>query len=219
MEDSLVVEDLAAEEAVAVDSKIIEANTLDKEKCFKRELSYIKNERIRESAVSLVKLVPDYFFHEAASSTGKYHPSFSQGEGGLLRHTKAAVRIAKELLSTKTIGEHYTSDERDLIIIALILHDSIKRGEGEAYTRFDHPLLASSFVRKNKDKTNLSEAEIDLVCSMIETHMGEWTKDYNGNEVLVAPKNKYQKFVHMCDLLSSKKFLDIKFDENNDIVY
>ena len=27
--------------------------------------------------------------------------------------------------------------------------------------------------------------------------------------------NKYQKFVHMCDYLASKKFLDIKFENNN----
>lgn len=213
--DSLLAVDSAAEEVEAVAS-----NTLVKSEVFARELEYINNSRIRESASTLINLIPDYFFHDAASSTGKYHPEFSQGEGGLLRHTKAAVRIAKEILSTKTFSDHYTSDERDLMILALIMHDSLKRGEAhEEYTRFDHPLLASNYIRKNKDKTKLTNDEIDLLCSMIETHMGEWTTDYSGVEVLKPPVNKYQKFVHLCDLLSSKKFLNISFDKDNNIIY
>ena len=44
--------------------------------------------------------------------------------------------------------------------------------------------------------------------------MGPWTKDYKGNEVLPKPVNKYQKFVHMCDYLASRKFLNINFKEN-----
>ena len=58
------------------------------------------------------------------------------------------------------------------------------------------------------------DSEIELICSVIETHMGEWTRDYKGNEVLEKPKTKYQKFVHMCDFLSSRKFLNIEFDGN-----
>ena len=44
-----------------------------------------------------------------------------------------------------------------------------------------------------------------------------WKKDYNGNEVLPYPKNKYQNFVHMCDYLASRKVIDVKFDNNNNI--
>ena len=66
----------------------------------------------------------------------------------------------------------------------------------------------------NKDKIGLSDDEIDFVCSVIETHMGEWNKDFNGNEVLPVPKNKYQRFVHMCDFLAAKKFIDVPFTDN-----
>ena len=45
--------------------------------------------------------------------------------------------------------------------------------------------------------------------------MGPWNTDYDGNEILPKPKTKYENFVHMCDFLSSKKFLDVKFDNNN----
>ena len=66
---------------------------------FKEETNYIKNDRIRQSAETLIEQIPDYFFEVGASSTGKHHPSFSNGEGGLLRHTKTATRIGKEILA------------------------------------------------------------------------------------------------------------------------
>ena len=71
---------------------------INKLKLLDKEITYIQNERIRESLKIIIEMIPDYFFTEAASSTGKYHPEFSQGEGGLLRHTKAAVKVANTLL-------------------------------------------------------------------------------------------------------------------------
>ena len=38
-----------------------------------------------------------------------------------------------------------------------------------------------------------------------------------GVEVLEKPKTKYQNFVHMCDYLASKKFLNVVFDKDNNI--
>lgn len=198
-----------------MDSKV---EVLNKQEIFRTEINYISNDRIKKSALVLVGLIPDYFFSEEASSTGKYHPAFSQGEGGLLRHVKVAVKFAKEIFMTSTFGDHYTSDERDLIYLALIMHDSVKRGDNERYTRVDHPLLASKLIRDNKDKLELTNDELDLLCSMIETHMGEWVNDYRGNKVLEPPTSKYQKFVHLCDYLSSKKFIDVKFDDKNDVI-
>ena len=98
-----------------------------KAKVFTTEINYIKNDRIKESLVNLINLIPDYFFTEAASSTGKYHPSFSQGVGGLVRHTKVAVKIANTLLINDSIGYKFTKDEKDLIILSLVMHDSVKR--------------------------------------------------------------------------------------------
>ena len=64
------------------------------------------------------------------------------------------------------------------------------------------------------DKLTLEDEEIEFICSCVETHMGQWTTDYKGNEVLKKPVSKYQRFVHMCDYLSAQKFLDVKFDGN-----
>lgn len=186
---------------------------------FIKELFYIKNPRIRESANNLVNLLPEYFYHIPASSTGKYHPKYALGDGGLLRHTKVVVRIGYELLSNNSIGHSFTSDEKDLLLIAMMLHDGLKSGLiQEKYTRYDHPLLAAKFVLDNQDKTKLTDNEVKLVANAIESHMGEWNTDYNGNEILPKPSNKYQRMVHMCDFLASKKFIEVEFDKLNNIV-
>ena len=187
-----------------------------KSKVFSKEISYIKNQKYRENIEKVINMLPDYFFEVAASSTGKYHPKFSLGKGGLVRHTKAAVRIAKELLDNNTIGSVFNNDEKDLILSGLIIHDGLKHGINYSeYTVFDHPLQISKFLKDHKDKLDYSESEINFICSIVETHMGEWTTDYKGNEILKKPTNKYQKFVHMCDFLASRKFLDITFKDDN----
>ena len=190
-----------------------------KKELLKQELEYIKNDRIRKSAEILVELIPDYFFKVPASSTGKYHPSFSNGDGGLLRHTKVATRIGKEILSLEYTNNLFTEDEKDLLILGIMLHDTQKLGkEEEKYTRFDHPLLAADFIEQNKEKTELTKEEVELLKRVISSHMGEWNKSYYSKVELPKPSDKYEFFVHMFDYLSSKKFLDVKFDENNNII-
>ena len=66
---------------------------------FNKELSYIKNSEILIMTEKAINHLPEYFFSVASSSSGKYHPSFSLGEGGLYRHTKFAVEIAVNLWS------------------------------------------------------------------------------------------------------------------------
>lgn len=191
---------------------------MNKSEIFKKELSYIKNDDIRESAIYMINILPDYFFEVPASSTGKYHPEFAASFGGLVKHTKVAVRIAYELLSNNSLNK-FTDDEKDLIIMAIILHDGLKSGiNQERYTRFDHPLLVSDYIKENKGNLKLTENELNELCNMISSHMGEWNTDYNGNEILPKPSSAKERFVHMCDFLSSKKFLNVEFD-NLDIKY
>ena len=191
---------------------------MNREEIFRNELEFIKSNRIRKSCIEMLKVLPDYFFEIEASSTGKYHPNYALGKGGLVRHTKAAVRIANELLGDVCIGDKYTQDEKDLMIMALILHDGVKSGvPKEKYTRFDHPIMMGQMIMDNEENMELEMEEIEFLDDVIKTHMGPWTTDYNGVEVLERPKTKYQNFVHMCDFLASRKFLEVPFDENNNI--
>ena len=179
---------------------------------FNKEYGYIKNDKKKNDIKYLVSKLPDYFFEIPASSTGKYHPDFASTSHGLVKHTKVAVRIAKELLDNPGLN-NFTDDEKDIIIMALILHDGCKSGMvKEKYTRFDHPLIICDLINENRSKLSLNDDEVNLLTKIISSHMGIWNKDYNGNEVLPIPKDKYQRFVHLCDYLSSKKFIDVKFD-------
>ncbi len=185
---------------------------MEKIEYFNKEYSYIKDNKKREDVKYLVNKLPDYFFEIPASSTGKYHPSFASSENGLVKHTKVVVRIAKELLDNPGLN-NFKDNEKDIIIMAIILHDGCKSDiVKENYTRFDHPLIVSQLIKENRSSLSLNDEEMDLLIRVISSHMGIWNKDYNGNEILPIPKDKYQRFVHMCDYLSSKKFLDVKFD-------
>lgn len=188
-----------------------------KHEVFNKELSYIKDDRIKTSTITILDMLPDYFYEIPASSTGKYHPEFSLGKGGLVRHVKVAVRLAKELLDNPSIGSKYTNNEKDIMLMSLILHDGLKSGlVYNRYTQANHPTLIKDFVNENKSKLSLTDNELDLFSHAVESHMGPWNTDYEGREILPKPKTKYENFVHMCDFLSSKKFLNVKF-ENNEI--
>lgn len=185
---------------------------------FNNELELIKNDRLRKSCEVLLNELPDYFYEIPASSTGKYHPKFALGEGGLVRHTKVAVRIAYEIIKTQSIGNVFTDDEKDLILISLMLHDGLKEGfPKKKYTKFDHPILAANFVKDKANLTELTSEEVKLISTNISSHMGEWNKSDYSDITLPLPKNKYQKMVHMCDLLASRKFINVEFD-GNDII-
>lgn len=188
---------------------------MDKVSYFDKEYCYIKDDKKREDLKYLVSELPDYFFEIPASSTGKYHPEFASTKNGLVKHTKVAIRIAKELLDNPGLN-NFKDNEKDIIIMALTLHDGLKKGNPEEkYTKVDHPLLVSSFIRERKDKLSLNNEELDLLTRIISSHMGIWNKDFNDNEVLPVPKDKYERFVHMCDYLSSKKFINVEFDDVN----
>ena len=192
---------------------------MDRSNIFKTELNYIKNEDYKASAKKLLDLVPDYFFEIPAASTGKYHPSFAQGEGGLIRHTKAALRIANELLSLEYMNKEYTEREKDLLLIAILFHDTIKLGNPrEKYTRFDHPLLAASFIKDNQSITTFKNEDIKFLERTISSHMGQWNKNSYSDIILPKPSDKYEFFVHECDYLASRNFMDIKFNEKSEIL-
>lgn len=183
---------------------------MDRLDIFKTELSYIRNPKIKEFTEKALNSLPEYFFSIPASSTGKYHPSYALGEGGLVRHTQAAVRIAIELFRTDIFI--YTDDEKDLLISSLILHDGCKSGlDHSKYTLTEHPLIVAKFIKQNNDI--LDETNINIIATNIESHMGKWDYDYkNKKKVLPNPKNKMQRFVHMCDYLASRKCLEFNFN-------
>lgn len=183
---------------------------------FKNELAWIQDEAIRSFVHDALEKLPDYFFHVAASSTGKYHPSYALNEGGLVRHTKAAVIICKDLLGLEMFNK-FTMIQRDIMLGALLLHDGMKHGVNDSvYTRSDHPIIIADWL---EDKENgmdiydrISKENADLFLSCLRSHMGQWNTDYKTHEeILPKPVTQMEKFVHLCDYLASRKYLELNF--------
>ena len=192
---------------------------MNKIEIFKNEINKISDERLRKNLEIIIDNLPDYFFSIPASSTGKYHPSFTLGECGLVRHSKVAFKIAYDLLSISTFNDDFSPLEKDLLLMSVLIHDGLKKGKiEEKYTRFDHPILMGEYIKELKDKLTLKDDEIEFISDVIKSHMGEWNTNQYSKVILPLPETKYQKFVHRCDYLASRKFLDVRFDDNNNII-
>ena len=184
---------------------------MDKLSILKDEISLIKDASIREFTESAVDLMPDYIFTIPASSSGKYHPNYALGDGGLIRHVKAAVKIAVTLFGNETITGTFDVHKRDLVISALILHDGTKSGiPKSSYTVEKHPTL---MVEHLQSKLDIKHSGIlNEVAPLIASHMGQWNTDRSGREVNPKPKSATERFVHLCDYLASRKFLEVNFN-------
>jgi 23S rRNA maturation-related 3'-5' exoribonuclease YhaM len=183
---------------------------------FSKELGYISSPAIRSFVAAVLKEVPEYFFHIPASSTGKYHPAYALGEGGLVRHVHAAIGIARDLFEMSP--EEFSTPDRDCIIAALILHDCMKNGDGsDPHTVTNHPSLMADkvvqFSLADHPDWQLRSEDVYIISTLIETHMGRWVEDPKTKMVVLSkPKTAMQKWVHLCDYLASRKHLEYKFD-------
>ena len=182
---------------------------MNKIQLLQNELNLIKDASLRTFISACVSFAPDYFFTIPASTTGKYHPEYSLGEGGLIRHTKAAVLLAEDLLRL----EQYSHLPHDEIIAALILHDCCKKGpagQESMYTVSEHPLHARDFVLENAQLLGFSSEKTNMICDLIASHMGQWNTGYHSDvEILPKPNSEAEKFVHLCDYLASRRFLHV----------
>ena len=153
-------------------------------------LTTIVNEDIRKFAEVLVDGLPQYIWEVGASSTGKYHPAYSLGVGGLMRHQIAVVRFLNYFFELEQYNTNFTSREMDLMRVAGLVHDGRKSGEQTDYnrskfTKFDHPIQMANVIRSYNGKY-LNPDEIEFIASTIESHMGQWNTDYDGNELLLS---------------------------------
>lgn len=179
-------------------------------------LDTIQDEEIRTFAYVLVDNLPDYIWEVGASSTGKYHPAYSLGQGGLMRHQIAVVRFLNFFFELEQYRAKFTSREMDLMRVAGLVHDGRKSGEQTDYTRskftkFDHPMQMANIIR-SYDGQFLNHDDLEFMAHCIESHMGQWNTDRKSSVVLPKPMDEYQQFVHLADYLASRKDLTMAFD-------
>ena len=199
---------------------------LDEKELFRRtcleEFSAMKPALCKFS-LGLIEALPSWFWTEAASSSGKHHPAFSLGDGGLARHSLMVFRWLKSLVESLP-DAHAIQDSIPAMTIAALFHDCCKRGDGEVpseHTRFEHPILAAKFIMDRadefiKDNKEFLEITVDdedsfrqdiaVAASCIQTHMGRFNVDSRSDVVLPLPRSAQQQLVHLADYCASRKF-------------
>lgn len=145
-----------------------------REELLMEEIDSISNPIIRGLVEKAFDNVDDRFYIEAASTTAKYHPEFSLGEGGLVRHTLAVVHFTKRLIAAHDELMPY---EKDLLIAAALLHDTCKCGlEFESqWTVFEHPLLVYRLLEV-KELSGEEAMFWNSINTLVVSHMGQWNK-------------------------------------------
>lgn len=173
---------------------------------FEREISLIKEEVHRDFIKYYFSyFCPSYFWEIGASSSGKYHPAFSQGTGGLVRHTKAVVMFAEELLRMSSYS--YMKDEyKDYVIMACLLHDTCKYGV-DKYNKAEYKNHARNAAFNVIGAWN-EYFDFDCPCpefllNAIISHMGQWSEKDD------RPFTVIDRCVHMADYMASRSFIDI----------
>lgn len=184
---------------------------------FAQELQMIKNQEIRDFVVDVMDtMVPNYFWTCPASTSGKYHPQISLGEGGLIRHTKLAVWWGWELMRM----DDWDQDTHDAVTAALLLHDLKKNGDSLVNGRptvkncvniHGMELAKEIRIRMFPPGTSVSPL-VNMILDGIAYHMGRWTCPnwkHSPPESRDWRDNQIRETVHMADYCASRR-VDVK---------
>lgn len=192
----------------------------DKIKMFINEIGDIKDANLKAFATELIANADDYFFVVPASSSGKYHPPFDLGDGGLVRHTRLVAYMARSLAESYCFSDYDT----DCLIVAALAHDIKKQGNGDTgHTVWDHPILAMHYVQDIYGKTNFNVPAdtIEKISNAVSSHMGKWGNEprfCKGNTPLPMPVTEFEKALQAADYVASRKeIIDFKFRDTEEV--
>lgn len=172
------------------------------------EVAQIDDDEIRNFVKMTLDSVDPIHRIKPASSTGKYHPKYAAGEGGLIRHTKVVVRNIIELIRATPAIEC----EKDELIAAAIIHDMWKYPEGRdhEFTAFDHPALGGQWCKDHG---------FDTIGRLVAAHQGIWTTSRQMPGFENEQPRKFDEWcLHYSDLLASRTYLRCDFDKMGDLV-
>lgn len=172
------------------------------------EVAQIDDDDIRNFVKMTLDNVDPIHRIKPASSTGKYHPKYAAGEGGLIRHIKVVVRNVIELIRATPAVE----SEKDELIAAAIIHDMWKYPEGRdhEFTAFDHPALGGQWCKDHGFET---------IGRLVAAHQGIWTTSRQMPGFENEQPRKFDEWVlHFADLMASRAYLACDFDELGDVV-
>lgn len=138
------------------------------------EIDMIQRDDLRVLIVRCLAAAPAEFWTAAAGTSSNRHPGYARASRGIIRHTRAVVRITRHLL--EDIGLNTDDHEWQVTIAAAILHDICLRDDNSRSSRPDHPLrgadlietIGRGMVRDQAIKTST----VRVVSSLVACHMG-----------------------------------------------
>ena len=175
---------------------------------FKTELGWIKSPALQFMTKKALNVAPKWFWIAPASSTAKYHPPDSNGEGGLARHTAKVIWLAYKY------AECFGVDS-DVMVVAAALHDWDKFGPDDdmelgkdrphykSHAALGADMLYRRFAEFSQDADQLHPDQLrnkwDAACSLIRSHTGRWGD--------CQPFTLEQKLLHIADVTAAHKEL------------
>jgi hypothetical protein len=148
-----------------------------------REFSLLEDTLVRAFIQAVLCMAPDYFWTAPRVLGEGKGPVDELKEGGLVLHTRRAVKIIVDLLNVSGVS----SMERDYIVGAMLIHDVFYYGLGEEnFPREEDPLhpfyLDKILDREGGEKhtgTNglaiLPEEQRELILRLVRTHKGPYS--------------------------------------------
>lgn len=177
------------------------------DKVFEKELFLIADKKVRDFTLSCLERAPGYFWFSAASISGKYHSSFGQGDGGLVRHTRALCHFSHQLvMECDPLG---LNKKFDSIISAGILHDLVKYGFTFEYDDYLHHGEIAAKLVYEWGKGIIEEEQLSEICNMILFHLGPYEKRSNTLPWQDKLVKKTHYLIQICDIMASRKDIDI----------
>lgn len=179
---------------------------MEKHEFFEREIQLIQSEDYRNFVRWYFDTcVGEWFWKSGASSSGKYHPQFTKGEGGLVKHTRAVVWMCEELLKMSSYA-YMKSEYKDYARVACLLHDTCKYGgleEDHDCYKIHGELAADKIAHAWYEFFDGSHCP-ELLTMAIRSHMGQWVENRDDR-----PFTNIDRLVHLSDYIASRSFWDI----------
>lgn len=172
---------------------------------FEEVANFIIDEDLRAFVFNYLEhYTPDYFWTDGASASGKYHPKFAQGVGGLVRHTIAGGIMLEEVLRMSPYC-YLTDEHKDFCRVGILLHDTRKYGHAHEPNTKAYKMHAVNAAQAVKDywQRFFGYPAPEWLLSTIRTHMGQWS------EKECRPMTNLDRAVHTADYWASRSMIDI----------
>jgi hypothetical protein len=173
----------------------------------KQELHSIVDNDIRQMTENILKVAPETFWKISASSSGKYHPTQSNGEGGLIQHTKMICSMIPIFVRAYNLNQK----EQDKLMSAAILHDVHKHSYTHAIDTWQW-MLTSEISSKVCEGLNISREDYAEIANMIKMHMGRWTKVPFLKPIENYTKNEW--IIHLADMVVTNQKIKFEWEEH-----